>query len=174
MTDAIRSYSLMAQNNAWANATFYHAMRGMGPIEFRQPRPGFFPSLRETMNHILSVDLYYIDALEQGGEGRAVYDRPLIKRVEDLAAAQAEADARLVAFCEGLTGESLAETRITQRDVGPVPERVDMLLLHLFQHQVHHRGQAHVQLQTTGIVPPQLDEFFLDHDRAHSARGYFD
>jgi uncharacterized damage-inducible protein DinB len=48
-----------------------------------------------------------------------------------------------------------------------------MLLLHLFQHQVHHRGQAHVQLQAAGIAPPQLDEFFLDDDRAATARLYW-
>ena len=39
-------------------------------------------------------------------------------------------------------------------------ERADRLLLHLFQHQIHHRGQAHAMLCGTGIPPPQLDEFF--------------
>ncbi len=39
-------------------------------------------------------------------------------------------------------------------------ERADRLLLHLFQHQIHHRGQAHAMLGGTGIAPPQLDEFF--------------
>ena len=39
-------------------------------------------------------------------------------------------------------------------------ERADRLLLHLFQHQVHHRGQAHAMLSSTTVPPPQLDEFF--------------
>ncbi len=39
-------------------------------------------------------------------------------------------------------------------------ERADRLLLHLFQHQIHHRGQAHCMLSGTRIPPPQLDEFF--------------
>ena len=39
-------------------------------------------------------------------------------------------------------------------------ERMDRLLLHLFQHQIHHRGQAHAMLSSTHIRPPQLDEFF--------------
>jgi len=43
-------------------------------------------------------------------------------------------------------------------------ERVDRLLLHLFQHQVHHRGQAHAMLSATGVSPPQLDEFFVEED----------
>jgi hypothetical protein len=35
------------------------------------------------------------------------------------------------------------------------------VLAHLFQHQIHHRGQAHAMLAGTGVKPPQLDEFFL-------------
>jgi uncharacterized damage-inducible protein DinB len=39
-------------------------------------------------------------------------------------------------------------------------ERRDRLLLHLFQHQIHHRGQVHAMLAGTTVKPPQLDEFF--------------
>ena len=46
------------------------------------------------------------------------------------------------------------------RDTHVQHERADRLLLHLFQHQVHHRGQAHAMLSATRIAPPQLDEFF--------------
>ena len=34
------------------------------------------------------------------------------------------------------------------------------LLAHLFEHQAHHRGQAHAMLSGTAVAPPQLDEFF--------------
>jgi hypothetical protein len=36
---------------------------------------------------------------------------------------------------------------------------------------VHHRGQAHVQLQHAGIDPPQLDDFFLEYGRVPTAAG---
>jgi uncharacterized damage-inducible protein DinB len=32
--------------------------------------------------------------------------------------------------------------------------------MHMFQHQTHHRGQAHAMLSGTPVAPPQLDEFF--------------
>jgi uncharacterized damage-inducible protein DinB len=55
-----------------------------------------------------------------------------------------------------------------------VTERIDALLAHLFQHQIHHRGQAHAMLAGTAVAPPQLDEFFLDWDRHPSvAAGGF-
>ena len=42
----------------------------------------------------------------------------------------------------------------------PDNERCDRLLMHLFQHDIHHRGQAHAMLSATSVAPPQLDEFF--------------
>lgn len=173
MVDISKPYRLMALNNAWANATLYAAMTPLDTTAFTSVRPGFFPSLKATMNHIHQVDLYYIDAVEEGGIGRQVYDRPLLGHVSDLAAAQAEADLRLARFCTALDAATLAQTRQTMRLTGPYPETVEALLLHLFQHQIHHRGQAHVQLQSAGIIPPQLDEFYLAYDRAPTAAAYF-
>ncbi len=163
----------MALNNAWANATLYGAMSGLSEDAFAAERPGFFPSLKATLNHIYMVDLYYVDALEQGGAGRTVYEAGEIGNVADLAAAQADVDLRLAAFCRGLTPEMLDEARVTDRRDGPVTEKVGPLLLHLFQHQIHHRGQAHTMVADAGIAPPQLDDFHLDYGRVPSAQAYF-
>jgi uncharacterized damage-inducible protein DinB len=46
----------------------------------------------------------------------------------------------------------------------PPPTPVAAVLEHLFQHQIHHRGQAHAMLSGTRVKPPQLDEFFLAQD----------
>ncbi|MBT9384770.1 DinB family protein [Pseudooceanicola sp. CBS1P-1] len=172
--DLLSPFRQMARNNAWANATLHGALSGMDAAAFAAPRAGFFGSLKETLNHIHQVDLYYIDALEEGGRGRSVYDAPEIALPGPLALAQAEADARLIRFCDALRPADLEAPRLTRRPERDVQESVGALLLHLFQHQVHHRGQAHVQLHQAGIAPPQLDEFFLDDDRAPSARAYFD
>ena len=83
-----------------------------------------------------------------------------------------ECPPKLARFCQALDPGALAETRKTERADGAVTERVDALLLHLFQHQIHHRGQAHVQVQHAGIAPPQLDEFYLDYDRHPTAAPY--
>jgi uncharacterized damage-inducible protein DinB len=162
----------MALNNAWANRTLLGAVARLPPEEFTAPRPGFFASIRDTLDHIHEVDLYYLDALEQGGRGRSVYDRLPFATAADLAQAQAVVDMALVRFCTDLTPATLGGVRITERSSGPVAEGVDALLLHLFQHQIHHRGQAHVQLSHAGVAPPQLDEFHLVHDRAPTAEEY--
>ncbi|WP_375688437.1 DinB family protein [Pseudooceanicola sp. LIPI14-2-Ac024] len=164
----------MALNNAWANATLYTAFQDLAPGAFSAPRPGFFPSLAETMNHIYEVDLYYIDALEEGGQGLAVYNRQPISDHAVLGQMQVEADMRFARFCQQLSEDDLSRRVRTARPHDPdVTERIDALILHLVQHQIHHRGQAHVQLQEAGVMPPQLDEFHLEDDRAPTARAYF-
>ena len=76
--------------------------------------------------------------------------------------AQRTSDRRLIDFCERQTEESLAEGLVLPRpNRTPPPTSVASILAHLFQHQIHHRGQAHAMLRSTPVKPPQLDEFFL-------------
>jgi uncharacterized damage-inducible protein DinB len=48
--------------------------------------------------------------------------------------------------------------------MGIQTEPATRLLAHLFQHQIHHRGQAHAMLAGTKVKPPQLDEFFCANE----------
>ena len=50
------------------------------------------------------------------------------------------------------------------RRAGIATENATRLLAHLFQHQIHHRGQAHAMLAGTTVKPPQLDEFFCANE----------
>lgn len=163
----------MSLNNAWANATLYRTLVNLTEEEFNATRPGFFPSLSRTMNHIYEVDLYYLDALERGGKGRSVYQRRDIEQAEVLARHQAEADMRFAAFCRSMAPDQLASRIATERQDGRVQETVAAVILHLVQHQIHHRGQAHVQLSDAGVPPPQLDDFYLEFGRVPSAKAYW-
>lgn len=174
MTDpATNPWLAMALNNAWANATLYTTVSKLTEEAFVADRPGFFPSLCRTLNHIYEVDLYYVDALEAGGLGRSVYQRDDIETAGDLARAQSDVDMRFATFCREITPKRLAEQRVTERTAGATHETVAALILHLVQHQVHHRGQAHVQLSDVGIEPPQLDDFYLEFGRVPSAQAYW-
>ncbi len=154
-------YRVMAYNNAWANHRLLAACAGLSQGEFVQERTGFFPSLRATLNHILIVDWFYIDAMEGGTLGPAAWaEREPRATVALLQEAQAAVDQRLIAVVEGLDAAGLNRVVAVHRGHRVQHERMDRLLLHLFQHQIHHRGQAHAMLSGTGVKPPQLDEFF--------------
>jgi uncharacterized damage-inducible protein DinB len=158
MTQIFRA---MAYNNGWANHRFLSACAALTQAEFEGPRSGFFPSIKATLNHILIIDWFYVDGLEGGWLGpKAWADEMPCATVADLQREQELVDRRLIRVCEALTDRSLGETVHLNRDTRVQAERRDRLLLHLFQHQIHHRGQAHGMLSGTGVKPPQLDEFY--------------
>lgn len=156
----------MARNNLWSNDRLMRATTALQPGEFVAERTGFFPSISQTLNHILSVDLYYLDMLEEGRLGLRMFEQYRdFDEPRALAEAQSDFDRRLVAFCDGLSESGLERRVNTDRgEDGQVPERVGDLLAHLFLHDIHHRGQVHAMLSGTTVAPPQLDEFLLDFD----------
>ena len=158
---AVLPYRAMAYNNGWANHRLLTACAGLSQAEFVAPRTGFFPGLRATLNHILIIDRFYVDAMEGGTLGPAAWaDREPCATAIVLRNAQSEVDRRLIAIVEQLDNKDLNRVVDIHREDRIQRERIDRLLLHLFQHQVHHRGQAHAMLSATNVPPPQLDEFF--------------
>ena len=164
-TTALLPYRAMAHNNAWANHRLLAACAALSLDEFTAPRTGFFPSLRATLNHILIVDHFYVDALEGGTLGPAAWaDREPCGTVTALQQAQAEVDQRLLSVVDEIDEAGLGRITAVHRGTRIQHERMDRLLLHVFQHQIHHRGQAHAMLSGTSIRPPQLDDFFPAED----------
>ncbi|SFU92719.1 DinB family protein [Pseudoduganella namucuonensis] len=157
-----------AYNNAWANHRLHKACAQLTQDEFQAARTGFFPSIKATLNHNLTVDWFYIDALERelrGAEPHPNYlsfferDEPCAN-CAGLRAEQRDADRRLIDYCKQLKDEELGRYVTILRTGSVQRDRRHRLLAHLFQHQTHHRGQAHAMLSGTRIAPPQLDEFY--------------
>jgi uncharacterized damage-inducible protein DinB len=59
----------------------------------------------------------------------------------------------LVAWCEALDEAGPDRIIRVHRGTRVQTERADRLLLHLFQHQIHHRGQAHAMLSGAAVPP---------------------
>lgn len=161
-----------AYNNGWANHRLYKACLQLSHDELVAPRCSFFPSIKATLNHLLTVDWFYLDALEREQRGEAPdpdgerffpTEQPFAT-CSDLQAQQAQADQRLISYCRQLSDDQLARYVSIVR-----PERVQReqrlrVLAHLFEHQIHHRGQVHAMLSGTTVKPPQLDEFFCEEE----------
>jgi uncharacterized damage-inducible protein DinB len=164
--DASNHFRAMARNNAWSNHRLLGACAKLSQEEFEAQRVGFFPSLQLTFNHILVVDQYYLDGLEEGGRGLKLIESEVpFPVLADLAAAQRSTDARLIQYCDALDEVGLERViAIDRGEHGITQEAMHAVLSHLFVHQIHHRGQAHAMLSGTRVEPPQLDEFFLVWD----------
>jgi uncharacterized damage-inducible protein DinB len=177
MSSLSRHFATMAYNNAWANHRLLSACDQLSQKDFTAPRTSFFPSLKATLNHNLTVDWYYVDALERFARGQPVNTEPMhffepeepFAACRELHAAQRTVDRRLIDVCTALTDAQLEQSVAIQRSKGVLHETATRLLAHLFQHQIHHRGQAHAMLAGTGVKPPQLDEFFCEQDAQRHA-----
>ena len=165
-------FAPQAYNNAWSNYRLHRACAALDPDELTAPRPSFFGSIIATLNHILTVDLFYVSALEGACIGPAAFaedvpypDMPVLR------GAQREVDRRLIAVTEDATLSDPARLVQMARDRGVQEERFDRTFLHLIQHQIHHRGQVHALLSMTPIPPPQLDEFYMAWDQDAQRRA---
>lgn len=162
----------MAYQNAWANHRLLNACAKLSQADFVARRTSFFPSIKATANHILTVDWYYLDALESAARGEPPESNPgrffepeePFATCAQLQAEQRVVDQRLVAYCTALAEADLARPVDVMRRAGIETESTTRLLAHLFQHQIHHRGQIHAMLAGTPVKPPQLDEFFCANE----------
>lgn len=163
--DPLRVFRKLARNNRLANFRLHQACRQLSEDAFVAQRVSFFPTLRATLNHILIVDRFYIDALQGGTLGHAAFvvSEPYPTAAE-LHEAQTQLDKALIAFVDDLDEDGLAGIVNIHRGARVQQDRCDDVLSHLFQHQTHHRGQAHAMLAGTSVKPPQLDEFIVGDD----------
>jgi uncharacterized damage-inducible protein DinB len=168
----------MAANNAWANHRLLAACSRLSQEDFAATRTSFFPSLKTTLNHIVTVDWYYVDALERAlrsqpantQAGRFFEPEEPFTTCAEISTAQHAVDQRLLAACGGLIDADMEMPVAISRTAGVQHETMTRLLAHLFQHQIHHRGQAHAMLAGTPVKPPQLDEFFCANEAHLRAR----
>ena len=165
MTDPIRTFRKLAQANRLANARLHVACAALDPAELTAARPAFFGTIQKTLNHILMVDRFYLNALLGHRLDRAALDEATFcPDLATLAAWQAKTDLTLLAHVEGLTPAALEAIVAVDRGERVQHDRRDDLLSHVFQHQTHHRGQVHGMLSATPLKPPQLDEFIVGDD----------
>lgn len=149
---------LLARYNAWANARLYDAVAARPAADFDRDLGAFFGSLKGTLNHLLVADLIWLQRLTGEGEAPDRLDTILFDDLAELRRAREEEDARILAYATGLTAADLAGT-LSYRNVKgePFTQPLAQVLAHFFNHQTHHRGQAHHMLSQLGGDPPSLD-----------------
>ena len=160
------NFRRMAGYNRWANQRLYEAAGKLSPEAFAAPRSGFFPSLLKTLNHILVGDTVWMGRLEATGSSIKSLDQILHTEFGALKSARAAMDDRIAAFVDGVAPARLEEDLVYRTVAGEaMTTQVAQVLQHFFNHQTHHRGQAHAMLSSTEVAPPSLDLilFLRDH-----------
>jgi uncharacterized damage-inducible protein DinB len=155
-------YATFARYNAWANRRLYDAAGALPDAAYREDRGAFFKSMHGTLNHLLVTDRVWMQRFTGEGEAPNRLDAILFEAFADLRQAREAEDARIVHYVDGLDDALLAGVIRYRRVSTPEPQvqALAPALAHLFNHQTHHRGQAHMIL--TGLTGrgPELDLLF--------------
>lgn len=152
-------FATLGAYNAWANRRLYESAAVLSAEHFAEDRGVFFRSMRGTLNHILCADRIWLRRFTGAGDAPDRLDATLFEAFEPLRVAREAEDARIEAYVAGLSEADLAETvrysPLTQP--GTIEGRLGPTLLHVFNHQTHHRGQAHAVLTGFGLPAPGMD-----------------
>lgn len=156
----MNQFPMLARFNRWANEKLYDACAGMPDAERKRDRKAFFGSIHNTLNHLLVVDLLWLGRIEGKESGIEALDQILYDDFDGLRAARRKEDERIVAFVDGIPERRLEEgisyTRMSEPRT-PATKPLHVLLITLFNHQTHHRGQVHNMLSQAGVKTPALD-----------------
>lgn len=122
----------------------------------------YFKSLHGTLNHLLVTDRIWMRRLTGKGEHPESLNAIMFDDFVSLQAARSAEDKRIVAFVENLQ-EADIEKDCDYRKLNGTPFRqpVREILAHLFNHQTHHRGQAHAILTLLGVAEPDPLDLML-------------
>jgi uncharacterized damage-inducible protein DinB len=152
-------YAMFAAYNAWANQRIYEAAEKLSDSDYRADRGAFFKSVHGTLNHLLVADRIWMYRFTGTGEHPPSLDSVLHTDFPNLHAARRAEDARILAYVDGLSEQALAGS-IRYRPMTnprPVEQELAPALDHFFNHQTHHRGQAHGLLTAITGDAPSLD-----------------
>ncbi|HEY6022923.1 MAG TPA: DinB family protein [Pseudolabrys sp.] len=141
-------YRMFAGYNAWCNERLYHAAAQLPYADYRANRGAFFRSLHGTLNHLLVGDRIWMQRFTGQGELPPNLDAILYDEFVQLRAARRVEDERISGFIEALAEDNLTETIRYRTVVNPqdIEQALAPALDHFFNHQTHHRGQAHALL----------------------------
>ena len=144
--------------NRLANEKLYEACARLSDEERRRDLGAFFTSVHGTLNHLLLGDRIWMTRFEGGSHPSTDLGAILFEEFAALALARAEMDRRIEAFfASPPTGFLEGSLRYVNNAGLRSEDPVSVILPHFFNHQTHHRAQAHTLLSQLGHDPPVLD-----------------
>jgi uncharacterized damage-inducible protein DinB len=138
-------YQMFAGYNAWCNERLYDAAATVPDADYRADRGAFFKSLHGTLNHLLVADRIWMRRFTGVGALPPSLDAILYDDLESLRTARRTQDTLIRRYIDGLSEADLLGTLRYRTVTNPrdIEQPLAPALDHFFNHQTHHRGQAH-------------------------------
>ena len=155
----MNNLALMARFNQWVNGHIYDSVATLSDADYRRDRKAFFGSIHNTLNHLLVVDRLWIGRISGIDHGITSLKDILFDEFEPLRAARRREDEILIKLVDGIDEDRIASpvAYTTILGDGEQRTRLDHILITLYNHQTHHRGQIHAMLTQAGVTPTDID-----------------
>jgi uncharacterized damage-inducible protein DinB len=167
-------FAQLAAYNEWMNRKLYGAAAALPAERLHEDRGAFFGSIFGTLGHLVNADLIWFKRIAAGVPGLASLqcldnlprpaslDHPLCATLPELDALRVTLDAAIAAFCAEVQPGQLDGTFAWKSMKGIAStKRLGDVLLHVFNHQTHHRGQATTLFSQLGVDVGPTDLLLL-------------
>ncbi len=160
---------MMARYNSWQNNQLMSIIELMPKDELVKERRAFFGSILGTANHLLWGDTVWMSRFDpsvrppKGGIAESV---ALWPTAGAWTADRFRMDGKIRFWAEGLRALDLKGdlTWFSGALQKQMTVSVSEAVVHMFNHQTHHRGQIHAMLTAAGQQAPVSDLFIMPKD----------
>ncbi len=157
-------FELMATYNQWMNNNVYEASSKLSPAALAEDRHAFFGSILGTLNHVVVADTIWLKRFAtHPASSKALgpitelpaptsLDQVLFEDFGRLHKHRQWMDEQIIHWISGLADADLDYILSYHNIKGAAFNmRLSNLVLHFFNHQTHHRGQASTLLSQAGV-----------------------
>jgi len=151
----------LIEYNAEVRSRYLAALAKLPWHEFVRNREASWYSMRNIFIHTLGAVDHWLDFL-QDEKLRVRRDSDDYKTIQDVQAYMDHVEGRMRNYLSSLTSEQLSKKYMITNDAG---ERIQItaedVLIHVFEEEVHHRGELVALLWQIGIEPPLMGWKYL-------------
>ena len=154
----VTNFQLFSNFNKWTNNKIITFCKKLTENEYKKDRKAFFSSIHGTLNHLLVVDRAFTSRIEGRKYDLKNLNQILYENLFQLEGARIKEDNNLIDLVNNLSEESINKEITYQNfEAKKTTCTINMMLITMFNHQTHHRGQVHNMLSQAGMKPPQID-----------------
>ncbi len=170
----ISNFAHLASYNQWMNRKLYNAASVLSDEQLAQNQGAFFGSILGTLNHIVIGDILWLKRFASHFPGLASLsplqevltptslDQPFCSSFAELTNLRASLDEIIINLCKELSPQELNAPLEYASTKGIKGKKLfGEVLLHFFNHQTHHRGQATTLFSQMGINVGATDLILL-------------
>jgi uncharacterized damage-inducible protein DinB len=141
----------------WANGRVLRCAAALTEEQYARPLAGSFPSIRETLGHIVVVEWVWLQRW-RGVSPASVPEWAATAGAQRLSEELQRVEAERAAFLAALKDADLARL-VSYVNVRGQPHAYLLgdLLVHLVNHSTYHRGQVTNMFRQVGATPPATD-----------------